>query len=43
MEVPPPKLRPITRRLSGTIKLPPGKSDKELITEALLARYNRLK
>lgn len=40
---PPPKLGPITRKLSGVIKLPPGKSDKELIAEALTARYNRLK
>ena len=30
---------PITRRATGLVKLPPGKSDRELIDEALAERH----
>lgn len=32
-------LGPITRRASGIVRLPPGRSDKELIADALAAKY----
>ncbi len=33
------KVGPLTRKVSGIVKLPAGKNDKELLTEALMARY----
>ena len=30
---------PITRKATGLMKLPPGKSDRELLTEALAERH----
>ena len=35
----PPKIGPLTRRLSGVMKLPPGKGYKELLSEALGDKY----
>jgi hypothetical protein len=32
-------ITPTVRRLSGIIKLPEGKTDREIITEALLEKY----
>ena len=32
-------LGPITRRASGIIKLPPGRSDKDLLGDALATKY----
>ena len=34
-----PKIGPLTRKLSGIIELPPGKSYKELVEEALADKY----
>jgi hypothetical protein len=34
-------LGPITRRASGIVKLPPGRSDKDLVADALVAKYER--
>jgi hypothetical protein len=34
-------LGPITRRASGIVKLPSGRSDKDLLGDALAARYGR--
>lgn len=34
-------LTPLTRRASGLIRLPRGKSDRQLTQEALSARYGR--
>jgi hypothetical protein len=36
-------LGPITRRASGIVKLPPGRSDKDLIGEALTAKYGNVR
>ena len=33
------KIGPLTRKLSGIVKLPPGKDYKELLTEALMDRH----
>jgi hypothetical protein len=33
------KTGPMTRKLSGIIQLPPGKDDKELLTDALAEKY----
>lgn len=33
------KVGPLTRKLSGIIKLPPGKDYKELLTEALMDKH----
>lgn len=33
------KLGPLTRRVSGLIKLPPGKDYKELVSDALAQRH----
>ena len=37
----PASLGPITRRASGIVKLPPGRSDKDVIGEALTAKYGK--
>ena len=34
-----PKIGPLTRKLSGTIELPPGKDYKKLIEDALADKY----
>lgn len=34
------KLGPVTRKLSGCIKYPPGKSDRAVLEDALLEHYN---
>ncbi|HTV47800.1 MAG TPA: DUF6364 family protein [Phycisphaerae bacterium] len=34
-------LTPLTRRASGLIRLPHGKSDRQLIQEAITARHGR--
>lgn len=36
-------LGPITRRASGIVRLPKGKSDRELIEDALAAKHGRRK
>ena len=36
-------LGPITRRASGLVKLPPQRSDKDLIGEALTAKYGNVR
>jgi len=33
------KIGPITRKLSGIVKLPPGKDYKELLSDALAEKY----
>ena len=33
------KIGPLTRQLSGIIKLPPGRGDRELLTDALMDKY----
>jgi len=33
------KIGPLTRKLSGIVKLPPEKGYKELLTEALMDKY----
>ncbi len=33
------EIGPITRKLTGIISLPEGKTDRELITEALMDKY----
>jgi hypothetical protein len=38
-----PKIGPLTRKLSGTIELPPGKDYKELLAEALADKYGAAK
>jgi hypothetical protein len=35
----PTKIGPLTRKLSGIVKLPPDKDYKELLTEALMEKY----
>jgi hypothetical protein len=35
----PPKIGPLTRKLTGIVRLPPGKDDRELIEEALMDKY----
>ncbi len=37
----PSKLAPLTRRASGIVRLPRGKSDRKLIEQALAERYGR--
>ena len=37
----PATLGPITRRASGIVTLPPGRSDKELLSDALAAKYGK--
>lgn len=37
----PSKLAPLTRRATGIIRLPRGKSDRKLIEHALVERYGR--
>jgi hypothetical protein len=39
----PASLGPITRRASGIVKLPPGRSHKDLLGEALTARYGNVR
>ena len=39
----PASLGPITRRASGIVKLSPGRSDKDLIGEALTAKYGSVR
>jgi hypothetical protein len=34
-----PKIGPLTRKLSGIIKLPPGKSYKTMVEDALADKY----
>lgn len=34
-----PKIGPITRRLTGIAKLPPGKDYREVLTDALMEKY----
>ena len=34
-----PKVGPLTRKLSGIVKLPPNKDYKELLAEALMDKY----
>ena len=34
-----PKIGPLTRKVSGLVKLPPDKDYKELVTEALRDKY----
>jgi hypothetical protein len=33
------KLGPLTRKMTGIIKLPHGKSDRDVLTEALMDKY----
>lgn len=33
------KLGPLTRKMTGIIKLPNGKSDRDVLTEALMDKY----
>jgi hypothetical protein len=33
------KLGPLTRKMTGIIKLPRGKSDRDILTEALMDKY----
>jgi hypothetical protein len=35
----PPKIGPLTRKLSGVVKLPAGKDYKELLTDALMNKH----
>jgi hypothetical protein len=35
------ELPPLTRKLSGIVSLPKGKSDRELIEEAILERHGK--
>jgi hypothetical protein len=39
----PPKIGPLTRKLSGMLKLPPGKDYRELLADALEEKYGRSK
>ncbi len=39
----PPKIGPLTRKLSGLITLPPDKSYKELLADALIEKYRVVK
>ena len=39
----PASLGPITRRASGLVKLPAGRSDKDLIGDALTSKYGKLR
>ena len=38
-----PKIGPLTRKLSGVVKLPPNKGYKELLTDALTDKYGAAK
>ena len=33
------RLGPVTRKLAGTVKLPKGKTDRDVLTEALMDKY----
>ena len=35
----PSRIGPLTRKVSGIVKLPPGKNDKELLTAALMEKH----
>ena len=35
----PPQLAPLTRKLSGVLRMPAGKDDKEALAEAMMERY----
>ena len=35
-----PKLSPLAKKASGLVQLPPDKTDKELLTDALLEKYS---
>lgn len=39
----PARIGPLTRKLSGVVKLPPGKGYKELLAEALADKYGTAK